>query len=128
MRRIRSDSFRFVFCFQIRSPDPTTPPRKGKNGKRIRDRRSQAISGKTLASDHGPVCNGARPASAPTELPAMRRSVSIALLAIFFVAAQPPRRPGAPRLTTAEVKTADYVYKHTPQGDLKLHFYQPADW
>jgi acetyl esterase/lipase len=44
------------------------------------------------------------------------------------LSAQPPRRPGAPRLTTAEVKTAEHVYKHTPQGDLKLHFYLPTDW
>jgi acetyl esterase/lipase len=62
----------------------------------------------------------------------MRLSVLIPLLVIFAVAgrlaAQPPRRPGAPRLTTAEVKTEEHVYKHTPQGDLNLHFYLPTDW
>jgi acetyl esterase len=62
----------------------------------------------------------------------MRFPVLTGLLALSLLAAplaaQPPRRPGAPRLTTAEVKTAEHVYKQTPQGDLKLHFYLPPDW
>jgi acetyl esterase len=62
----------------------------------------------------------------------MRLPFALSLLVIVVVgvdlAAQPPRRPGAPRLATAEVKTAEHAYKRTPQGDLKLHFYLPADW
>src|SRR4051794_25900450 len=53
----------------------------------------------------------------------------LGLIAAAPVAAQQPtRRAGAPHLTTAEVRTAEHVYKTTPQGDLKLHFYLPADW
>jgi len=62
----------------------------------------------------------------------MRRlfAFSLPVVIVFAadVAAQPTRRPGAPRLTTAQVKTAEHVYKKTPQADLKLHFYLPADW
>ena len=62
----------------------------------------------------------------------MRPTPLISVLAFSFLAsplgAEPPRRPNAPRLTTVEVKTAEHVYKHTPQGDLKLHFYLPPDW
>lgn len=44
------------------------------------------------------------------------------------VAAQPAaRRPNAPRLTAVEARTTEHVYQRTPQGDLKLHFYLPAD-
>src|SRR5262245_40994255 len=118
--RIRSDSFKFVH---------RTPPRKTE--KRIRER-LRPNRGKTVAADFRSVCNGARPASAPPVLPAMRPYGPFALLTIICAAAQlpaqPPRRPGAPHLTTAEVKTAEHVYKHTPQGDLKLHFYLPTTW
>src|SRR5439155_3760105 len=38
------------------------------------------------------------------------------------------RRPQAPKLTDATVSTAEVVYKKTPQADLKLHLYRPADW
>ena len=62
----------------------------------------------------------------------MRPFLPFTLLTIVCVTgelpARPPRRPGAPRLKTDEVKTAEHVYKHTPQGDLKLHFYLPSDW
>src|SRR5205823_285667 len=66
------------------------------------------------------------------ETPAMRPTLlTAALLALIAapVTAQPSaRRPGAPHLTTAEVRTAEHVYKQTPQGDLTLHFYLPPDW
>src|SRR3982751_1663922 len=51
-----------------------------------------------------------------------------ALVAVPAPAQPPARRPGAPHLTTAEVRTAEHVYKQTPQGDLKLHFSLPPDW
>jgi acetyl esterase/lipase len=61
----------------------------------------------------------------------MRTHILTALAALTLAApgaAQPARRPNAPRLTDAQVKTAEHVYKTTPQGDLKLHFCLPADW
>src|SRR4026207_2578502 len=68
---------------------------------------------------------------APPEFSAMRLCLPFALLASFVtagdLAAQPPRRPGAPHLAPPAVKTAERVYKQTPQGDLKLHFYLPSD-
>jgi acetyl esterase/lipase len=41
--------------------------------------------------------------------------------------AQPPARPNAPKLTTATVKTTEQVFKKTPQGELTMHLYLPAD-
>lgn len=36
-------------------------------------------------------------------------------------------RAGAPKLTDAPVETMDRVYKHTPQGDLTMHLFLPAE-
>lgn len=36
-------------------------------------------------------------------------------------------RASAPRLTEATVKTEERVFKHTPQGDLKMHLFLPAE-
>ncbi len=36
--------------------------------------------------------------------------------------------PERPRLTDANVRTADHVYKKTPEGELVLHCYMPAEW
>ena len=48
-------------------------------------------------------------------------AAGLSALALTPAAAQPPaRRACAPHLTTAEVRTAEHVYKRTPQGDLKL--------
>ena len=61
--------------------------------------------------------------------PTLLTAALLGLTTTVAAADQPPaRRPGAPHLTTAEVRTAEHVYKQTPQGDLKLHFYLPADW
>jgi acetyl esterase/lipase len=38
--------------------------------------------------------------------------------------AQQPR----PKLTDAKVRTADHVFKKTPEGELTLHCFLPADW
>ncbi len=35
---------------------------------------------------------------------------------------------GSVKLVTADLKTAEHVYKKTPQAELKLHFHFPADW
>src|SRR5437667_7620495 len=38
------------------------------------------------------------------------------------------RKIAPPKLTNVEIRTEDRVYKATPQGELKLHFYYPSDW
>ncbi len=53
--------------------------------------------------------------------------VAAALLLTTTAPAQ-DRRLQAPKLTDAAVGTAEVVYKTTPQGELKLHLYRPADW
>jgi acetyl esterase/lipase len=60
----------------------------------------------------------------------MRTTLILAtLLAVAApLPAQPNRRGPQPKLTTAAVLTTEQVYKHTPQGELKLHFYRPPDW
>jgi len=35
---------------------------------------------------------------------------------------------GSVKLVTADLKTAEHVYKKTPQAELKLHFHFPSDW
>lgn len=62
----------------------------------------------------------------------MRLTFWLASLAAFIsvappLAAQNARRANAPHLTTVEIKTEEHVFKHTPQGDLKLHFFMPPD-
>jgi acetyl esterase/lipase len=61
-------------------------------------------------------------------LPLLTASLLGLMLAAPAAAQPPARRPSAPHLTAAEVRTAEHVYKQTPQGDLKLHFYLPPDW
>jgi len=38
------------------------------------------------------------------------------------------KKTQVPKLTSAEIKTAEHVYKKTPQGDLKMHVYLPQGW
>ncbi len=44
--------------------------------------------------------------------------------------AKAPARKKAPpvKLTALELKTAEHVFKTTPQGELKLYFHFPTDW
>src|SRR5688500_2315402 len=49
------------------------------------------------------------------------------VLTLLFAAPVIAQRP-TPKLTNAKVKTADHVYKKTPQGELTLHGFFPADW
>jgi acetyl esterase len=61
----------------------------------------------------------------------MRTAAVLAVLvAVPLAAAQEKqqRRPQSPSLTDATAQTAEVVYKKTPQADLKLHLYRPADW
>jgi acetyl esterase len=48
-----------------------------------------------------------------------------ALLLIFPVSAQSPK--DRPKLTSAAVVSKDFVYKTTPEGELKLHGFFPTD-
>jgi len=41
---------------------------------------------------------------------------------------QAPKLAVPVKLTTAAVKTSEHVFKRTPQGELKLSVFQPADW
>ncbi|MFM8272597.1 MAG: alpha/beta hydrolase [Gemmata sp.] len=53
------------------------------------------------------------------------------LLVLALAAAWPAqaRQPkGTVKLTDAKVVTADHVYKKTPEGELTLHGFFPADW
>jgi acetyl esterase len=52
---------------------------------------------------------------------------AVLVLAAPLASAQ-QRRPQSPKLTDATVGTAEVGYKKTPQGELKLHLYRPADW
>lgn len=54
------------------------------------------------------------------------RTLALALT-LLFAAPAVAQRP-TPKLTDARVKTADHVYKKTPQGELTLHGFFPADW
>jgi acetyl esterase/lipase len=53
--------------------------------------------------------------------------LSVLTLCLSFAPAfaQPKQRP---KLTTEKVLTAEHVYKKTPEGELSLHCYMPADW
>lgn len=37
-------------------------------------------------------------------------------------------QPDRPKLTDAKVRTSDHVFKKTPEGELTLHGFFPADW
>lgn len=52
--------------------------------------------------------------------------VTAAMVMAGGVGAQVPKVP--PKLTTAKVRTEDFVYKKTPQGELTLHGFFPTDW
>lgn len=61
--------------------------------------------------------------------------LAFALVATSLCAAEkaPGKKAGgkkapAPKLTSVEIKTDERVYKQTPQGELKLHFFFPTDW
>jgi acetyl esterase/lipase len=58
----------------------------------------------------------------------MRTAVILAVFILVSPLSAQDRRPPAPKLTDATVQAADVVYKKTPQAELKLHFYRPADW
>lgn len=49
---------------------------------------------------------------------------TLATLTLLMAPAQAER----PKLTDAKVQTADHVFKKTPQGELTLHGFFPADW
>ncbi|MBI5773267.1 MAG: alpha/beta hydrolase [Verrucomicrobia bacterium] len=38
------------------------------------------------------------------------------------------KKAPAPKLTSVEIKTDERLYKQTPQGELKLHFFFPPGW
>jgi arylsulfatase A-like enzyme/acetyl esterase/lipase len=56
----------------------------------------------------------------------MTRTLSVLMLSVLTtpVLAQPAR----PKLTDARVQTAEHVFKKTPEGELTLHCFVPADW
>jgi acetyl esterase/lipase len=59
----------------------------------------------------------------------MRTALVVTVLALVVrPASAQERRVQAPKLTDVTVGTAEVVYKKTPEADLKLHFYRPADW
>src|SRR4051794_2802412 len=51
-----------------------------------------------------------------------------ASLALTLLAGPAAAQKGKFKLTDAPVKTADHVYKKTPEGELPLHGFSPADW
>ena len=51
-----------------------------------------------------------------------------ALAALLLLAAPAAAQPPRPKLTDAEHWTADHVFKKTPEGELTLHCFLPADW
>jgi acetyl esterase/lipase len=60
----------------------------------------------------------------------MRTAPLLAVVSLAVVVTSSPaqERRRAPKMTDAPVQTAEVVYKKTPQGELKLHLYRPADW
>jgi acetyl esterase/lipase len=61
----------------------------------------------------------------------MRFQIHSMLLVLSIVAAgsaQDKKKAPPPRLTDAEIKTADFVYRKTPQGELTMHVYYPEGW
>src|SRR5215207_1445537 len=59
----------------------------------------------------------------------MRAALVVTVVALVGLpASAQERRSQAPKLTDATVGTAEVMYKTTPQAELKLHFYRPADW
>jgi acetyl esterase len=52
-------------------------------------------------------------------------SASALLFCVGLAGAQPKERP---KITTEKVLTAEHVYKKTPEGELALHCFMPADW
>ena len=52
----------------------------------------------------------------------------LGLLGVGLASTAFAQKPGAPKLTMAEIQTAEHVYKKTPQGDLLLHCYLPPGW
>ena len=63
----------------------------------------------------------------------MKHFLAIAIVSVLAAtglnAAQPARKKLPPvKLTSIELKTAEHVFKKTPQGELKLHFHFPPDW
>lgn len=57
-------------------------------------------------------------------------AILLALVASHSDAAQPARKKKLPpvKLTSVELKTAEHVFKKTPQGELKLYFHFPPGW
>lgn len=52
----------------------------------------------------------------------------LSLLALTLLACPGFAQRQRPTLTAAKVLTADHVYKKTPEGELSLHCFLPADW
>ena len=52
----------------------------------------------------------------------------LSLLALGLLAGPGFAQRQRPTLTEAKVLTADHVYKKTPEGELTLHCFLPADW
>ena len=56
------------------------------------------------------------------------RLVAVILAQVFAVSASAQQPKGTVKLTDAKVVTSDHVYKKTPEGELTLHGFFPADW
>ena len=52
----------------------------------------------------------------------------LAALALFIGTAAANAQPKRPKLTDSRVLTAEHVFKKTPEGELTLHCFMPADW
>jgi acetyl esterase/lipase len=57
-----------------------------------------------------------------------RRGAIAGFFALALLAGPAAAQPVRPKLTDAPVKTADHVYKKTPEGELALHGFFPTDW
>jgi acetyl esterase/lipase len=60
----------------------------------------------------------------------MRTSLLSAVLAVVILPAfgQEKGKRELVKLTDAQLKTSEHLFKKTPQGDLKLHVHYPPDW
>lgn len=58
----------------------------------------------------------------------MKHALTLGLVALFALPAAAQDKKGSVKLTDAKVTTADHVYKKTPEGELTLHGFFPADW
>jgi acetyl esterase/lipase len=57
----------------------------------------------------------------------MKYTFALGMLAVFALASVAQEK-GTVKLTDAKLTTADHVYKRTPEGELTLHGFFPAEW